>query len=81
MSQLLSLSQQTPFYLTLDADVLCSKDQLTEEDLLPQGKGNYVPEGYVCAKQGPGVAQEDNVSLVGLLDFLQIASFLQRLLE
>ncbi|CAM9511053.1 unnamed protein product [Ectocarpus sp. 12 AP-2014] len=36
---------QTPFYLTLDADVLCSKDQLTEEDLLPQGKGNYVPEG------------------------------------
>ncbi|CAM9898873.1 unnamed protein product [Ectocarpus fasciculatus] len=36
---------QTPFYLTLDADVLCSKDQLTEEDLLPHGKANYVPEG------------------------------------
>lgn len=38
-------SQRTPFYLTLDADVLCSKDGLSEEDLLPQGKGNYVPEG------------------------------------
>eukprot|EP00903_Cladosiphon_okamuranus_P020406 g18726.t1 len=36
---------RTPFYLTLDADVLCTKDGLSEEDLLPQGKGNYVPEG------------------------------------
>lgn len=39
------LVQETPFYLTLDADVLCTKDGLSEEDLLSQGKGNYVPEG------------------------------------
>ena len=35
----------TDFYLTLDADVLCTKEVLSEEDLLPQGKGNFVPEG------------------------------------
>lgn len=36
---------RTPYYLTLDADVLCTKATLTEEDLLPRGKGSYVPEG------------------------------------
>ncbi|CAM9355066.1 unnamed protein product, partial [Hapterophycus canaliculatus] len=36
---------QTPFYLTLDADVLCTKDKLSEQDLVRQGKGNYLPEG------------------------------------
>ncbi|CAN0511530.1 unnamed protein product [Scytosiphon promiscuus] len=36
---------KTGFYLTLDSDVLCTKDVLSEEDLLPQGKGNFVPEG------------------------------------
>lgn len=35
---------RTEYYITLDADILCSKVGLTEEDLLPQGKGNYVPE-------------------------------------
>lgn len=35
---------RTEYYLTLDADILCSKAGLSEEDLLPQGKGNYVPE-------------------------------------
>lgn len=36
---------RTSFYLTLDADVLCTKEGLSEEDLLPGGKGNFVPEG------------------------------------
>ncbi|CAN0536973.1 unnamed protein product, partial [Laminaria digitata] len=36
---------KTSFYLTLDADVLCTKEGLSEEDLLPRGKGNFVPEG------------------------------------
>lgn len=35
---------RTEYYLTLDADILCSKVGLSEEDLLPLGKGNYVPE-------------------------------------
>lgn len=35
---------RTEYYLTLDADILCSKAGLSEEDLLPEGKGNYVPE-------------------------------------
>ncbi|CAM9290634.1 unnamed protein product [Scytosiphon promiscuus] len=42
---LASSLMQTPFYLTLDADVLCTKNKLSEQDLLPQGKGNFVPEG------------------------------------
>ncbi|CAM9862490.1 unnamed protein product, partial [Discosporangium mesarthrocarpum] len=37
---------RTEFYLTLDADVLCTKWGLSlEEDLLPGGKGNFVDEG------------------------------------
>lgn len=41
---LASSLMRTPYYLTLDADVLCVKERLSEEDLLPEGKGNYVPE-------------------------------------
>ena len=45
MLKLLASSlMRTPYYLTLDADVLCVKERLSEEDLLPEGKGNYVPE-------------------------------------
>jgi len=36
--------QKTPFYITLDADVLCTKDGLLEDDLLEHGKGTYAPE-------------------------------------
>ena len=35
---------RTPYYLTLDADVLCTKSRLSERDLLPHDKGNYMPE-------------------------------------
>ena len=42
---LASSLMRTSFYLTLDADVLCTKEVLSEEDLLPEGKGNFVPEG------------------------------------
>lgn len=41
---LASSLMRTPYYLTLDADVLCVKERLSEEDLLPDGKGNYIPE-------------------------------------
>ncbi|CAM9201771.1 unnamed protein product, partial [Choristocarpus tenellus] len=35
----------TEFYLTLDADVLCTKRGISLEDLLPSRRANYINEG------------------------------------